>query len=490
MVKARPRQTNAWVVVGSAAYVLALGGCEALLDAGSLKEQGPVDGGGQASTTEDAPGSQDSRTEDAPGSDGGRDAGTTGGESGATDSGRDEDAAGESSLNSAAQLVVTGLAFTATEALPVSGPIGLVTDVIASDSATALSATIDWGDEGPTSYGSVSGSAGSFSIAGSHTYASSGSFTVTLTVGAPDAAQGVTTFAATVQPPVTTTGYTIPTAESGPGFIAAGPDGALWFVESANKIGRVTTSGSFSEFMIPTANASAQTIIAGPDGNLWFCESSTDKIGQITTQGTITEFNLAAGSGPGGITVGPDHNLWFTETNANKIGGMTPTGTVFDEFAITTPGSQSFSITSGPDGNLWFVEYFGNNVGRMSISGALQEFPIAGSTPGAIIAGPGGDLWLTENGGDRVDRMTTGAVVTRFAVPAPDDDPLRLTTGPDGNVWFTFQSTSSQLGRVTPTGAFTEFPIASVGDIVQGADGNLWFTDPADNQIVRLVITP
>lgn len=64
---------------------------------------------------------------------------------------------------------------------------------------------------------------------------------------------------------------------------AAGPDGAIWFVESsANKVGRITMAGHFTEFPIPSA--------------VLFQTSA----GQIMT------------SGPVGITTGPDGALWFT----------------------------------------------------------------------------------------------------------------------------------------------------------------------------------
>jgi hypothetical protein len=46
------------------------------------------------------------------------------------------------------------------------------------------------------------------------------------------------------------------------------------------------------------------------------------------------------------------------------------------------------------------------------------------------------------------------------------------------------------MGVSHAPGVFTQFPIASARDITLGADGNLWLTDPADNQIVRLKITP
>ena len=42
----------------------------------------------------------------------------------------------------------------------------------------------------------------------------------------------------------------------------------------------------------------------------------------------------------------------------------------------------------------------------------------------------------------------------------PNGLPFALTTGPDGNLWFSEQG-SNQLGRITPAGIFTEFPTGS-----------------------------
>src|ERR1700731_2568477 len=86
--------------------------------------------------------------------------------------------------------------------------------------------------------------------------------------------------------------FPIPTAGSLLDFcsITAGPDGALWFTEgNANKIGRITTAGVFTEFPVPTANSFPAGITAGPDGNLWFVEA-IGNIGRITTTGVVAEF--------------------------------------------------------------------------------------------------------------------------------------------------------------------------------------------------------
>ena len=61
----------------------------------------------------------------------------------------------------------------------------------------------------------------------------------------------------------------------------AGPDGALWFGEwSANKIGRITTSGAITEFVVPTPNAVLEAIVGGPDGALWYVSGNEGKVGR------------------------------------------------------------------------------------------------------------------------------------------------------------------------------------------------------------------
>ncbi|MBA2287349.1 MAG: protein kinase [Ktedonobacteraceae bacterium] len=173
-----------------------------------------------------------------------------------------------------------------------------------------------------------------------------------------------------VTPPASITEFLIPTADSRPGGITAGPNGNLWFTEDyGNKIGRISPSGTITEFLIPTAQSYPIEITAGPDGNLWFTEGIGNKIGRISPNGTITEFHIPTShSHPYGITAGPGGNLWFTEINSNKIGRISSNGTI-TEFHIPTAQSGPEGITAGPDGNLWFTEYAGNKIGRISHGG-------------------------------------------------------------------------------------------------------------------------
>jgi hypothetical protein len=77
------------------------------------------------------------------------------------------------------------------------------------------------------------------------------------------------------------------------------------------------------EFGVTTTNSQPLSIATGPDGNLWFTESAASKIAKITPAGAVTEYSVAPNTVPSGITAGPDGNLWFTEMQTSKIGRIT-----------------------------------------------------------------------------------------------------------------------------------------------------------------------
>lgn len=87
------------------------------------------------------------------------------------------------------QLAATAVPVAATVNTAFSGTVAHITDALTSDASSALSATITWGD-GASSAGTVSGSAGSFTVSGTHTYKSAGTDTIEVTVE--DAATGAT----------------------------------------------------------------------------------------------------------------------------------------------------------------------------------------------------------------------------------------------------------------------------------------------------------
>ena len=59
---------------------------------------------------------------------------------------------------------------------------GTFTDANTGAPATDFSAVVDWGDGSPTSLGTITGSGGAYSVAGSHLYKKPGTYTVTINV--------------------------------------------------------------------------------------------------------------------------------------------------------------------------------------------------------------------------------------------------------------------------------------------------------------------
>src|SRR5436309_2819550 len=79
-------------------------------------------------------------------------------------------------------ITASGTTFSATEGASFSGDVATFGDPDAAATASEYSATIDWGDSSATTVGTIGGSAGSFSVSGTHTYTEEGSYPVTVTI--------------------------------------------------------------------------------------------------------------------------------------------------------------------------------------------------------------------------------------------------------------------------------------------------------------------
>jgi streptogramin lyase len=304
----------------------------------------------------------------------------------------------------------------------------------------------------------------------------------------------------------TITEYPIPTANSTPRAITAGPDGRLWFTEYyASKIGRITTDGQIGagdEIATPTPFASPSGITLGPDGNLWFSETAggaNSRIGRIaptaTSSSDILEIAVpTANSSPEGITAGPDGRIWFTEygsLNGGRIGVLATTATTtgeITEFGIDGGGTPNpFGIVNGPGGKLWFTAFSTGKIGRIAPPGATVPTTdqFAAGSPLGITVGPDGNLWAAEQGTSKIARITPDGVVTEFPTYTPNRQPFGIAAGPDGRIWFTEAGgTTNHIGVMTTNGVMTagdEYTIPTDGAnplfITPGPDNRMWFTE-------------
>ncbi len=268
--------------------------------------------------------------------------------------------------------------------------------------------------------------------------------------------------------------------------IASGPDGALWFTQAefqdgpgaqTTALGRITTSGAVSSVAVP-AGTSPLAVTAGPDGALWYAGKSREggRIGQVAAAG-VNEIGLPGEPlSANAIVTGPDGALWFTAFD--RIGRRAPDG-VLTFFAI--PGAEYLErIVAAPDA-LWFTDALDNTIGRITPSGAVRRFRLPGSEADDIALGPDGAIWFTQFIEGRVGRVTADGRIKTYRLPYQPNSPRGITAGPDGALWFT---SSIYIGRVTPTGEFTEIEVLDrrgydfsfARAITTGPDGALWFT--------------
>jgi virginiamycin B lyase len=189
--------------------------------------------------------------------------------------------------------------------------------------------------------------------------------------------------------------------------------------------------------------------------------------------------------------------------------GSTPTPTstqgirgIFHEYALPPSQFVPGTITAGPDGNLWFS--VGDKIARITPMGKISEFPLpsANTSLSSITKGPDGKLWFTEQQ-SKIGRMTLTGKVSEFSLPlhqypaGPDPtkepagyaqgEPLAITAGPDGNLWFTeFQydktgTTAGKIGRITTAGNISYFPLPTSSNsptsITFATDHTLWFIE-------------
>ena len=206
--------------------------------------------------------------------------------------------------------------------------------------------------------------------------------------------------------------------------------------------------------------------------------------------GTITEFALSSTSSPFRIAAGPDGNLWFTDQGTRAIGRITTA----DNHRVQHRPERGNPERSSPDqvgadGNIWFTDtghpghranHDERNDHRVQPSAGKRTHRGRGSTDG--------NLWFTDKSvsAPAIGRITPSGAITEFGIAANGGNigslPNGITLGPDGNLWFTDQGATKAIGRITMNGAITEFSAglnapSLPAAITPGPDGNIWFTD-------------
>ena len=205
----------------------------------------------------------------------------------------------------------------------------------------------------------------------------------------------------------------LPTAKSTPTGIAAGPDGALWFLESEVTRSAASAPAARSGCQLPSRNLGYTGITAGPDGALWY--TAVGGGGDLTSSQRI----------------GQHHHRW---------NGQGVQARVRRELSCRYRRGPRRGASSTPTGY--------NRIGRVTTDGKIREFVLAGtSVPTGITAGPDGALWYTDQSEEQDRAHHHGREGERVQAPHRRCGALRHAAGPDGALWFTDYA-SSKVGRI------------------------------------------
>jgi choice-of-anchor C domain-containing protein len=201
--------------------------------------------------------------------------------------------------------VITATAATITPkttAVGFTAPVATFTDSNTSAPASSFSASINWGDGSTPTAGAISGSGGTFSVAGTHTYATHGTYPVSVSITSASGGSGSVTDSVVVADAVTT-------------CTGSGCTGTVTTTQQTVGISSTSTSGTILTTVDPA------------DQSSFSCGDSFRHAPQITT---VTDTGLNA-------------NILYTVTFKNKAA----VGQWFVPFAVCYQAETPFKDLYG-----------------------------------------------------------------------------------------------------------------------------------------------
>ena len=237
--------------------------------------------------------------------------------------------------------------------------------------------------------------------------------------------------------------------------------------------------------------------------SLYVADAYNNIIRQVTSSGVVT--TLAGGgedmrqSGVGvqagfqdplGVVSDPSGLLYVNDggsidnvTTAGTSPPPPPHGTAMTDIPIFPNGVSGAAMTA--DGSVWFSEAAPSVIGRILPSGSIRQYtlPFACVSPGFMTTGGDGNVWFSDTCGNgyqsygAIARITAAGNVKEYALPhgsvfgggAP-----AMILGPDGYVWFSDGDGSA--ASISTSGVVREYFLGGSWGITSGFDGNMWTT--------------
>jgi virginiamycin B lyase len=147
-------------------------------------------------------------------------------------------------------------------------------------------------------------------------------------------------------------------------------------------------------------------------------------------------------------------------------------------------------LTVGRNGVLYYTDYSSGMLGFQSaFSGTHGATTTPNNDPLDVTTGFDGNIWFTDGLAKELVRYNPRSLLNNFTEFPLTNAPFGISAGPDGSIWFT-EPNAGKIGRREADGTVTEFPVITTGSkplhITLGPDGALWFTEQLASKIGRI----
>ena len=313
--------------------------------------------------------------------------------------------------------------------------------------------------------------------------------------------------------------FKLPQKQVASDSIIVGPDRNFWFTEF-RAIARLTVDGRIRETNLKSGQSATPGLLTiGPDGDIWANaaappESSSPRplsltwylVYRVDPDGRLTAFPLPLNTNlyPTGL-LNIDSTLYFglpilarihgDEEDRNFLATISTTDGIIEKLAWI---HESHSIGDGyimalqtPGPKIWFYDFEGglhvcSTAGRCFYTLSGYPYKYVGGLYGTVMAYSPKDqsVYIENQNTYTIEHYTLGGKKLRWFKNIAFASGFGTVTYYGGDIWITLggdDKARPNLGRLTPSGEFSEIslpfvgPTAAVTALVGGPDGHLWY---------------
>jgi virginiamycin B lyase len=198
----------------------------------------------------------------------------------------------------------------------------------------------------------------------------------------------------------------------------------------------------------------------------------------------------------------PERGCWITGQNYDQVVRVTEDGAV--KLHAMPEGSHPHGLEFDKHGRLWVTWEFTGYLVRLTEDGTVdRQFDVRLDCPtcpggekinphphGLGFGADGETMWFTGKATGTVGKVTPDGQMTTYPLKNVGSVPIYVRAGRDGTMWIT-ELVGSAIARITADGTVKEFtipthnarPIAIVPE--PGSDA-MWFSEEAGNRVARI----